>query len=312
LIILKGDASATPERAGYDQPLPIATFGLLVAVAVLLAGDCLKRELRRLHATGRIGAARTRVKGKDGLVGDVAVPPQDIVADLSVVVVLVGIVGARLFHILEHTDLFLADPLSMIFNRSGLSVFGGLILGTLAGLICLRRWKLPIRPLLDAVAPAMMLGYAIGRLGCQISGDGDWGSAANLALKPDWLPTWFWAQTYENNIFGVVIAPPGVYPTSLYESLMALACFALLWALRKHPFQMGWLFSVYLLFAGLERLLIEQIRVNPVLEFAGLHASQAEIIAVVLAILGLVGLAILGRRQTVLPQPAATLFTSDI
>ena len=153
---------------------------------MLAAGECLRRELRRLYAAGRIGAARK---------GGIDVPPQDVVTDLLVFVLLAGVAGARLFHILEHTGQFMADPLGMIFSRSGLSIFGGLIFGVLAGLVCVRRWKLPVRPLLDAVAPAMMLGYAIGRIGCQVSGDGDWGIAANMALKPDWLPTWAWAQT---------------------------------------------------------------------------------------------------------------------
>jgi len=281
---------------GYDLPLPLATFGLMVALGMLVAADRLRSEMARLYALKRIGAARVRVKGADGTRTDTAVPPQNIVADLSFVVMLAGIVGARLFHILEHTGQFMADPWSMIFTRSGLSIFGGLILGTLAGLICVRRWKLPIRPLLDAAAPAMMIGYAIGRIGCQISGDGDWGIAANMSLKPDWLPTWFWAQTYDNNIFGAVLPAPGVYPTSVYETLMGLACFALLWALRKHPFRNGWLFSVYLLLAGAERMLIEQIRVNPVFDIGGLHATQAELIAAVLIVLGLAGIAILGRR----------------
>ncbi|CUI07754.1 prolipoprotein diacylglyceryl transferase [Massilia antarctica] len=291
------------DLTGIDLPLPIATFGLLVACAILAGGECLKRELARLYAAERIGPAHKRVKGEDGVVSEVAVPPQEIVNDLSFIVVLVGVVGARLFHILEHTDQFMADPWSMIFSRSGLSVFGGLILGTVAGVICVRRWKLPIRPLLDAVAPAMMLGYALGRIGCQVSGDGDWGTAANMALKPDWLPTWFWAQTYDNNIFGEVLAAPGVYPTSIYETVMALACFGLLWALRKHRFLSGWLFSVYLVLAGLERLLIEQIRVNPKITLGGLQASQAEIVAVVLTLAGLLGLALLSRRVSAVARP---------
>jgi phosphatidylglycerol:prolipoprotein diacylglycerol transferase len=214
-----------------------------------------------------------------------------------------GIVGARLFHILEHTDQFAADPMAMIFSRSGLSVFGGLILGTIAGILFVRRWHLPARPMLDAVSPAMMLGYAIGRIGCQVSGDGDWGTVANMALKPDWLPTWLWAQTYENNIFGEVIAAPGVYPTSLYETAMGLACFALLWALRRHPFKTGWLFALYLLLAGLERLLIEQIRVNPVFDLGMVRATQAEIVAVALILAGLLGLALLRGRASASPQP---------
>ncbi|WP_231879226.1 prolipoprotein diacylglyceryl transferase [Collimonas arenae] len=277
-------------------PLPLPMFGLFVALAMLVAAHYLKRELCRLYETGRIGTARVPHKGKDGVVIYTEVPPQDVVPDLAVVVMFAGIAGARLFHILEHLDEFTADPWGMIFTTSGLSIFGGLILGTLAGLFCVRRWKLPLRPLLDAAAPAMMLGYAIGRIGCQVSGDGDWGIVSNMSLKPDWLPLWTWAQTYEHNIAGVVISAPGVYPTPLYETLMGIACFLLLWALRKHPFRMGWLFSVYMTLAGAERLLIEKIRINPVFNVFGIHATQAEIIAFLLILFGLFGIAILGRR----------------
>lgn len=273
---------------GYRIPLPLATFGLFVALGALAAAACFHAELSRLYAAGKIRAA---------LVRGVEVPPQTVVSDFMVVVMIAGVVGARLFHILEHSGQFMADPVSMILTRSGLSIFGGLIVGTLAGMVCVRRWRLPVRPLLDAAAPAMMIGYAIGRIGCQVSGDGDWGIAANMALKPDWLPTWLWAQTYDHNIFGELIAAPGVYPAPLYETAMALVCFAVLWALRRHPFRMGWLFSVYLILAGAERLLIEQIRVNPVFEVVGVRATQAEMIAVVLMALGLAGVVLLGHRR---------------
>lgn len=273
---------------GIDLPLPLATFGLFVALGALVAGALFRAELQRLYEAAKIGPAR--VRGAD-------VPPQDVVSDFMVVVMVAGVLGARLFHILEHTDQFAADPMGMIFTRSGLSIFGGLIMGTLAGMVCVRRWRLPVRPLLDAAAPAMMIGYAIGRIGCQVSGDGDWGIAANLALKPDWLPTWLWAQTYDNNIYGELIALPGVYPTPMYETAMALLCFAVLWALRKHAFRIGWLFSVYLVLAGVERLLIEQIRVNPVFNVAGMHATQAEIIAAGLIAMGAIGALLLSQRE---------------
>ena len=141
-----------------------------------------------------------------------------------------------------------------------------------------------------------MLGYGLGRIGCQVSGDGDWGTVANLALKPDWLPIWAWAQTYDHNIVGVVIAPPGVYPAPIYETAMALLLFGMLWGMRRHPFRKGWLFAAYLILAGAERLLIEQIRVNPLLDFMGVRATQAELLSVVFIGLGLLGLVLLSRR----------------
>jgi len=273
---------------GYALPLPLATFGLFVALGALAAGASFRAELKRFYGAGRIGPA---------YVGGLSRPPQEVVSDFIIVVLIAGVLGARLFHILDHLDQFFADPAGMILTRSGLSIFGGLIFGTFAGMMSARRWRLPVTPLLDAAAPALMLGYAIGRIGCQISGDGDWGIAANMALKPAWLPTWLWAQTYDNNIYGELIAAPGVYPTPMYETAMALACFALLWAVRRHPFRTGWLFSLYLLLAGAERLLIEQIRVNPVIDLGSLHATQAELIACGLIVLGLIGLLINRQRR---------------
>ncbi|WP_338758843.1 prolipoprotein diacylglyceryl transferase [Massilia sp. METH4] len=277
---------------GADLPLPIPVFGLSVVAAMFVAGAFLRRELARLHAAGALGHALVRGRNRRSE----AVDPAHVVPDLTLVTLLAGIVGARVFHILEHTDQFLADPAAMIFTRSGLSIFGGLIFGTIAGLVCVKRWKLPAMTVLDAAAPALMLGYALGRIGCQLSGDGDWGIAADMALKPDWLPTWLWAQTYENNIVGEVIPLPGVYPTPLYEAAMCFAGFGVLWALRRHSFQKGWLFGVYLVLAGIERLLIEQIRHNPVLDFGVFRCTQAEVIAVLLIVGGVAGTALLARR----------------
>lgn len=125
-----------------------------------------------------------------------------------------------------------------------------------------------------------------------------------MALKPEWLPTWLWAQTYDNNIYGVVVAAPGVYPTPIYESAMALGCFALLWALRRHPFRAGWLFSLYMVLAGAERLLIEQIRVNVQFTLHGVQFTQAEFIAVAFLAAGLTGMALLGPRIKATPLRA--------
>lgn len=267
---------------GLDLPIPLPTFGLCVAGATLVAMHFFRHELHRQHAPGSLGN-NTR-----------ALDP--FVSHFVFVVLLSGILGARFFHLLEHLNEFIANPWPMIFSRSGLSIMGGLIFGALAGLVVTRRSGFPIPHVLDAVAPALMLGYGLGRIGCQISGDGDWGIAANMALKPDWLPTWVWAQTYENNIYGVVLPAPGVYPTPLYEMVMALLLFAVLWGLRRHPFRKGYLFALYLVLAGAERLLIEQIRVNPVFGFLGLRTTQAELIASVFLVLGLVGIATLRRR----------------
>ena len=294
-------SDALKALTGLDLPLPLPTFGLSVMCAMLVATEFFRRDLHRLRTGGELTprpGARLPADDPQGL--------DAFVSTFAVVVLLSGILGARIFHIFEHLPQFLANPWAMIFSRSGLSIMGGLIFGILAGAVVVRRSGLPVRPVLDAAAPAMMIGYGLGRIGCQISGDGDWGAPADMALKPDWLPTWLWAQTYDNNIYGAVIELPGVYPAPIYETAMALVLFGLLWAMRRHPFRHGWLFAVYLVLAGAERLLIEQIRINPVLDFMGLHATQAEMISGVFIALGIAGLALLSRRTPSAgkPQPA--------
>jgi phosphatidylglycerol:prolipoprotein diacylglycerol transferase len=266
---------------GTQWDLPFPTFGLVVVAAVVLATAVVRVEAKRLESLGRL-------------------PPltHALVSDLAFVATVAGIVGARVFHVADHWEAFLADPAAMIFSRSGFSIYGGLCFGIAAGVLFLRRRSVPIAPMLDAAAPALMLGYAVGRLGCQLAGDGDWGIAADLAAKPGWLPAWLWAQTYDGNILGVVIPEPGVYPTPIYESAAALVLFGGLWALRSHEHRAGYLFSAYLLCAGFERLLIEKIRINPEHVLLGIDLTQAEAVSAVLVIAGLAGMlaALAGRK----------------
>jgi phosphatidylglycerol---prolipoprotein diacylglyceryl transferase len=257
---------------GTRWNLPIPTFGFIVAIAVVLATSIATKVVKDYEELGKL-------------------PPrsQAIVADMAVASALAGIIGARAFDILDNLDRFFADPISIILTRTGFSIYGGLFFGIVAGVIFVKRRLVPVIPMLDATAPAMMLGYGIGRLGCQIAGDGDWGIAANMALKPSWLPEWFWAQAYDGNIAGVIIAPPGVYPTPIYETTMALAIFWVLWLLRSHSNRAGYLFSIYLLLAGFERMLIEKIRVNTRYDVWGAQVTQAEAISFLLIIAGLIG-----------------------
>ena len=151
-------------------------------------------------------------------------------SNFAAVVLVAGIVGARVFHILEHTDSFAADPMGMIFSRSGLERVRrpDLRRGSgrhLCAALAPRCSPLPRRDraVHDAGLchrPHRLPGVRGRRLG----------NGCNMALKPDWLPTWAWAQTYDNNIYGAVIHAPGVYPTPMYETVMALACFGVLWA----------------------------------------------------------------------------------
>jgi phosphatidylglycerol---prolipoprotein diacylglyceryl transferase len=275
---------------GITLPFPIYSFGFMVAAAVMLAGWLTQREMDRLYAEGRMSSIRILAsktgdrKAKKGRMVDAS--PSYLMGTITVLAVVGGFAGAKLFHILENLDQFWRSPGAMIFSSGGFTFYGGLIIGT--GLIVWYLRKNGQSPALfaDAVAPGVMLAYGVGRIGCHLSGDGDWGIAANVSAKPDWLPMWLWAEDYANNHLGVDLSAAPVYPTSVYEFVMAFGLFLVLYRLRKHPYMAGWLFGIYLILAGAERFIIEQIRVNNRGTFLGIEGTQAELISVIFILLG--------------------------
>lgn len=286
---------------GFSLPFPIYSFGAMLAVAVLTAMWLTRRELDRMYAEGRIGSVRVQVeegKGRSKRKTWKEASPSVIIGTLTVLAVVLGIIGSKLFHILENLDDFYQDPFGMIFSSGGLTFYGGLILAGLAITWYIRKKGLALGAVADAAAPGLMLGYGIGRIGCHLAGDGDWGIVADMSLKPDWLPTWLWAETYPNNILNVTLPDPGVYPTSIYEFIFAALLFGVLWSYRKHPYRNGWLFSFYLVFNGIERFLIEKIRVNNEFDVLGLlTVTQAEVISTLIMLTGFVGLALTWKRR---------------
>jgi phosphatidylglycerol---prolipoprotein diacylglyceryl transferase len=234
-----------------------------------------------------------------------------------------GLIGAKLFHFLERPssiiELFENPSLSALF--SGLTIYGGLIVGTLAVYLYCRRHKLYFPHVADSVAPGLMLAYGIGRLGCQCSGDGDWG-VANTSPAPAslaWLPDWLWAYDYPNNVlgsgvhmasggypgYGMHLVPP-VYPTPLYESLAAFAMFGVLWAIRKHLRHPLVMFGVYMMLNGFERFWIEKIRVNATYDLFGRAVTQAEIISVLMFVGGAILIAVRRKAPLAPATPAVT------
>lgn len=233
----------------------------------------------------------------------VLVHPYQRVGDLTVIAAIFGILGARLFSILENLDSFWQDPLGQLFSGSGLTIYGGLILAFIANYIYVKKHKIEPIHVMDAIAPALILAYAVGRLGCQLSGDGDWGITNELS-KPGWFifPDWAWAFDYPHNVLkeGLAIADcidkyctqlsPPVFPTPLYETIASVFIFFILWLLRKKINFSGFIFSVYLILMSFERFWIEFIRVNPRYKFLGTELSQAQIISVFLFLAGIAGL----------------------
>jgi phosphatidylglycerol:prolipoprotein diacylglycerol transferase len=214
-----------------------------------------------------------------------------------------GFIGAKVFNALENWDDFMRDPVGMLVGFAGLTFYGALICGGATVLYYANKHGVKPKNMLDIGAPGMMLSYGIGRIGCQMSGDGDWG-IVNLHPKPHWLswmPNWMWSFDFPHNVNseGVRIPtcpgfkfcevlPQPVYPTSFYESVVCILLFFVLWKLRHKTKIPGVLFGIYLLLAGIERFFIELIRVNTKYHVAGIAFTQAEMISVCIFIAGII------------------------
>ena len=251
----------------------------------------------------------------------IEIRPHEQMGNITLIGILGGIGGAIIFATLEKPWLiteYLSNPsLGVGHLYNGLTVYGGVILSVLGCLYYFRKQKMPIAQYLDALGPTVLLAYGIGRIGCQLSGDGDWG-IDNLNPQPDFLaflPEWMWAYDYPNNINNEGILMENsifpdynhklenpVYPTPIYEMIMCFGLFAFIWSLRKKLTAPMMMFSIYVLVTGLERLLIERIRVNTVYE-NGL--TQAELISIILIVLGGIGMIYFWKKHKNKEQIAA-------
>jgi phosphatidylglycerol:prolipoprotein diacylglycerol transferase len=237
-------------------PLTLQTFGLMFALAFLAAGALIARRLDEL---GR---------------------PVDWAYEMGLAALIGGVVGSRLYYVVENYDKVKDDLLGNIFTGSGLVWYGGAIGGAIT--VLLWAWYRGILglALLDLAAPALALGYAIGRCGCQLSGDGDYGKAWDGP----------WAMAYPD---GTVPTDQTVHPTPIYETLaMGLGAYVL-WQLRNR-FRAGILFAFYLVYAGAERFLVEFVRRN---EDALLGLTQPQLESAVMVIAGLTWILVAKRRQ---------------
>jgi len=240
-------------------PLAIPTFGLMVAAAMLAAYFVLRADLER--------------RG-------IAAENPDLAEKLVAVPSLAGIVGAKLYHVLETPRELLADPVGLLFSQFGFAWFGGLIAGLLAFLWLAHSRRIAILEMLDAGSPAAALGYGIGRIGCLLSGDGDYGIPTSLP----------WGMSFPN---GLVPTIERVHPTPIYELLAACVIAWWLWraGMPEKQARRGYVFAQYLVLTGVARFLVEFIRINP-RSFFGLTNAQALSLASILA-----GGALLWRLQ---------------
>ncbi len=200
------------------------------------------------------------LKGKVLKEIEVSTHPYELMGNIVGIAAIGGILGAKIFHNLENIDELMADPIGSLISFSGLTFYGGLIVAAIGILLYVRQYKIGAWHMCDSAAAGLMLAYGMGRLGCHLSGDGDWG-IDNLMPKPEWLsafPDWVWAYSYPNNVLneGIPIAgcvgahcnqlPNPVFPTPLYESIICIGLFGLLWGIRKKFTIPGTFFMFYL------------------------------------------------------------------
>jgi len=226
--------------------------------------------------------------------------PYQHVGSMTFIAAVGGMLGAKIFDMIENLPRLIEDPINVIISGSGFSIYGGLILGGISVSFYAYKKGLKLLHVIDACAPGLMLSYGVGRIGCQLSGDGDWGMP-NPSAMPDFLsflPDWMWSFTYPGNVSQAGIPIPGcegqycyelevgAWPTPFYEVIMALIIFGILWSIRKKITIPGVMFSTYLIFNGIERFFIEIIRINPRYNVFGAELSQAQIIALAYVVVG--------------------------
>jgi phosphatidylglycerol---prolipoprotein diacylglyceryl transferase len=265
-------------------PLTIYSYGLMMALGFLAADLVISAECRRRGITPDY-ATSVVVWGAIG-----------------------GLAGARVYDVLDNFPAYMHNPWSIVFSGSGFVWYGGLIGGILTIYFIARHYRVAFLVTADLCAPALAIGQALGRVGCQLSGDGDWG-------LPSKLP---WAMAYPHAIIGwnantvlkldshdhlVSGFYPGVrvHPAPVYEAILYVGVFAFLWSIRKRNVVAGRLFYLYLVTAGAARFLVEFVRINPRVLWG---LSEAQLIAIVMMVTGTAAL-LYTRRQAANSRPAA-------
>lgn len=257
-------------------PLTVYSYGLMLAIAFIVASFFLTLEFKR--------------KG---------IHP-DLASEITILSLIFGIIGAKIFYLFGEWDSFINDPIGEAFSPGGLVWYGGFLLALIVVYINSRRRNIPFLVIGDSVAPAVALGYGIGRIGCHLSGDGDYGIPTDLP----------WGTDYSNGIYppslafrgtdiaknypgGIVPDNTPLHPTPIYEFILGVIIFLILWNLRKKINVNGKVFMLFLILHGFARFIIEFIRINPKILFG---LSEAQIISIILILGGFVGIYFLNKK----------------
>ncbi|PYT80203.1 MAG: diacylglyceryl transferase [Acidobacteria bacterium] len=246
-------------------PLTIPTFGLMVATGLLVAAYVLQADFDRRREgflkRGYLKPSKQASHHDEGFL-------------IIGIAGICGLVGARLYHVLENPRDLMADP-SLLISRFGFAWFGGFLGGFVALIFLARHYGIPVLEFMDLCSAAAAVGYAIGRIGCLLSGDGDYG-------VPTKLP---WGMSFPN---GVVPTTERVHPTPIYEFLIWMLIAVILWGMGKKALNgeaPGKVFSNYLILTGLARFLIEFIRINPKSFFGMSNAQAASLASIIVGII---------------------------
>jgi len=244
-------------------PLTVHSFGALMALGFFVAASLSAGEYKR--------------RGGDA----------EQMWNLLLYVFLGGLAGSKILSLFNDVPAFFAHPIDQLISGSGFVWYGGLIGGFATAWVLHRRYAIAFPTILECTALGLPIGQAIGRLGCHVAGDGDWGIVSGLP----------WAVAYTNAVIGWDY-PPGVrvHPTPLYEAAAYTLVFLVVYRLRKRDYPAPTLFAIYLLGASVSRFLVEFIRINPKVAFG---LTQAQLIAILL--IG-VGTALLIRVRARHPQ----------
>ena len=242
--------------------ITIPTFGLMVATGLLVAAYVLQADFDR----------RRESFLKRGYLQETKEPSHH--DEGFLIIGIAGLAGARLYHVLESPRDLMADP-SMLYSRFGFAWFGGFIGGFIALFFLAGHYRIPVLEFMDVCSPAAAVGYAIGRIGCLLSGDGDYG-------VPTKLP---WGMSFPN---GVVPTTERVHPTPMYEFLIWMLIAVILWQMGKKALNgeaVGKVFSYYLILTGIARFLMEFIRINPRSFFGMSNAQTASLVSIIIGVL---------------------------
>ena|SRR6516225_4188624 len=227
-------------------PVTIYSYGLMMALGFIVGDLLLSVECRRRGLNSELGTAIILW----GAIG--------------------GLTGARLYDVFENWSVYVSHPLSIIFSGAGFVWYGGLIGGIVSSWLVARHYRVPFLTVADMCAAPLVLGMAFGRMGCQLSGDGDWGLPSRLPWAMaypraivGWGPETVWKLDGHGNLVSGFFPGVRVHPTPIYESFLYVNIFLVLWSIRRRVTLEGQIFYLYLILAGAARFLVEFVRINP-------------------------------------------------